>query len=841
MEITNNPPKSIQFINEHGQIMEQGVEYEWLPIKCKTCAGFGHSMAECRKEKKVQWVRKDAEPQTEEEQGPGEHQVGKLKESVIQASSEMNKDQAEPDESVIPGDETMAETNVRETKLKGCKISNFMDSHFPNWDYHTSSIIEGRILVMWRRLYVKTIILEESSQAVHCLVKVMGVQLEFGVTFVYGLNSIEGKDKSGGKAISNSELADSINWLAGAHVEPLRNIGSYFTWSNNQDGAARIYSKIDHAVIQNSEKLSSKNFRFYNYWADHYDFSDLVLKSWRAPIKASGINAIFLKLLRLKHCLKTFNMDRLGDLKANYNKAKDSYQKRKAENGIVSYMMTEGQLVDNYTEVVSHFLGHFRACLGSPSLASGRVNIQHIELGPKLSVEQQSDIREEVCTAISNCFESGSFPSKLHETTLSLIPKVANPSRTVDYRPIACYSTLYKCMAKLLCKRLAVVLPVIVQTNQGAFIQGRTLAHNIMICQDLIKNYGRVSTSSRCAIKIYLSKAYDTVDWLFLEDLFKAIRFPMKFIGWVMSCVRSTTYFLVMNGRIQGNFKGEKGLRQGDPMSPLLFVLIMEYLSRSLQHAALNSLFRFHPMCKSLKLINLCFAEELLIFCKGTLPAIRSVKRVLDDFSTASGLNINVGKSQNFFGGVSTSDRTRISQEINLSEGSFPLRYLGVPMRPTKWRHADCEVLIQKFRLKIPNWASRHLSFAGRIQLINSRSKLHIPSWQKVCLPKTYGGLGFREGATWNQVVLAKYIWALSSKPDLLWVKWIHSINLKGQNFWNYDLKGDCSWYWGKLCHLKKCFSSTAISAAGVQRKFLSSKLYNSLLIQQKVEYSRTI
>ncbi|XP_062080345.1 uncharacterized protein LOC133785103 [Humulus lupulus] len=497
----------------------------------------------------------------------------------------MSKDQAEQDESVLPGDETMAETNVREkanqpwqTKLKGCKISKFMESHFLNWHYHTSSIIEGRILVMWRRLHVKTIILEESSQAVHCLVKVMGVQQEFGVTFVYGLNSIEGKDRSGGKAVSDSELADSINWLAGAHVEPLRNIGSYFTWSNNQDGAARIYSKIDHAL--SNEKwldLFSQSTTIFR-WEDHHDFYDLVLKSWRGPIKATGINAIFLKLLRLKHCLKTFNMNGLGDLKANYNKAKDSYQvaklqaqahphdsyyqeaertaagnfsvqerlyqnfliqrskitwlrqgdlntsffhaflkKRKAENGIVSYMTAEG------------------ACLGSPSLATGRVNIKHIELGPKLSVEQQvillrpfskkeireallsipvtkspgpdgygsgffkavwSDIGEEVCMAISDCFESDSFPSKLHETTLSLIPKVDNPSRAVDYRPIACCSTLYKCMAKLLCKRLAVVLPVIVQTNQGAFIQGHTIAHNIMISQDLIKNYGRVSTSS---------------------------------------------------------------------------------------------------------------------------------------------------------------------------------------------------------------------------------------------------------------------------------------------------------------------------------------------------------
>ncbi|XP_062075819.1 uncharacterized protein LOC133779939 [Humulus lupulus] len=247
-------------------------------------------------------------------------------------------------------------------------------------------------------------------------------------------------------------------------------------------------------------------------------------------------------------------------------------------------------------------------------------------------------------------------------------------------------------------------------------------------------------------------------------------------------------------------------------------------------------------MCKSLKLINLCFADDLLIFCKGSFPAARSVKVVLDE---ASGLSINAEKSQIFFGGVSSYDRTRIALEINLSEGTFPLKYLGVPMRPTKWRHADCEVIIQKFRLKIQNWASRHLSFAGRIQLINSvllglrnywmtifvLPQSIVKEIEKICRGFLWGTSGQR----------TKYVWALSAKPNLLWVKWINSIYLKGVNIWNYELKGDCSWYWRKLCRLKDHFRLAAILSAGVQGKFQTSRLYNSLLVQQRVEYYRTV
>ncbi|XP_062080350.1 uncharacterized protein LOC133785111 [Humulus lupulus] len=907
MEVTDNPPKSIQYINEHGQIMEQGVEYEWLPIKCKNCTGFGHSMTDCRKKKNAQWVMKESKSNKEE------------KEHGLYGNKDVELELAETQAGT---EEVTVQASSEEDK-----------------EGHRSVTIAKNLGQKNKRLN-KFVVLQED--------------LDFGVTFVYGVNSIEGrrslweglrrpflkdkawlflgdfnapflgKDRSGGKPILDLELADPIRWLVEAYVEHLKSVGSYFTWTNNQNGDARIYTKIDHVLInekwidlfpqstamfrweaisdhfsclvktQVPEKMGTRVFRFYNYWTKNHDFHAQVLRSWKLPINDAGIKAIYLKLLRLKHCLKAFNIDKIGDLKVNYYKAKETYQeaqmqaqayphalsyqeverkaaealsvqerlyqsflvqrikKHKAENGIVSFITDDGKMVDKFSEVVSHFVGHFRDFLG-----------RH---------------RDEVCAAITQCFETGNFPTELHGTTLSLIPKVANPSRAVDYRPVACCSTLWKCMAKLICKRIADILPDLVQPNQGAFVKGRSISHNIMIFQDLIKNYGRTSTSSRCAIKIDLRKAYDTVDWDFLEDLLKALRFPMKFISWVMACVRNTSYFLLMNGRIQGKFKGGKGLRQGDPMSPLLFVLIMEYLTRSLQLAALSSPFRYHPMCKSLKLINLCFADDLLLFCKGYLPVVRAVKEVLDDFASATGLSINSDKSHVFFGGVSNIDRTRIALELNLSEGSFPLNYLGVPMRPTKWKHEDCEVIIQKFRLKIQNWASRHLSFAGRIQPINlvllglrnywmsifvlpqsivkeiekicqgflwgssgQRSKLHIPSWQKVCLPKAYGGLGFREGAIWNRAVLAKYVWVVSAKPDLLWVKWIHSIYLKGVNFWNYDLIVDCSWYWRKLCHLRVHFRPTDILSAGAQGKFKSARLYNNLLVQQRVEYYRTV
>ncbi|XP_062103917.1 uncharacterized protein LOC133815045 [Humulus lupulus] len=323
---------------------------------------------------------------------------------------------------------------------------------------------------------------------------------------------------------------------------------------------------------------------------------------------------------------------------------------------------------------------------------------------------------------------------------------------------------------------------------------------------------------------------------------------------------------------------GRKCLRQGDPMSPILFVLIMEYMTRSLQLASRSPSFRFHPMCKSLKLVNLCFADDIILFCKGSVGAVSALKMALGKFSEASGLSINAKKSQIYFGGVTAGEKREIFQVINLTEGTFPLHYLGVPLRPTKWKHVDCEFIIHKMRTKLFSWFSKHLSYAGRLLLIHTvlfglrnyrmnvfilpqsiikeveklcrqflwgasgtYSKLHLASWQQVCLPKAFGGLGLRDSASWNRALLAKYIWAVTTKHDTLWVKWIQHVYLKGADFWNYVLKQDSSWYWRKLCHLRSKFSKGEVIATGLSGKFKPSKLYNSSINQHLVAYKNAI
>ncbi|GJV99439.1 RNA-directed DNA polymerase, eukaryota, reverse transcriptase zinc-binding domain protein [Tanacetum coccineum] len=153
--------------------------------------------------------------------------------------------------------------------------------------------------------------------------------------------------------------------------------------------------------------------------------------------------------------------------------------------------------------------------------------------------------------------------------------------------------------------RIKPVFRSLVSSNQSAFIPGRHIQDNIMITQELMKGYNRKGGPKRVAFKIDLQKAYDTINWFTIN----------------------------MNGERVGYFKGGRGLRQDDPMSPYLFTLIMEIFSLMLQRQIeKDSKFQYHFRCKSLKLVHVCFADDLLVMCHGDTSSVEVIKRALDDF-----------------------------------------------------------------------------------------------------------------------------------------------------------------------------------------------------------------
>ncbi|XP_074306200.1 uncharacterized protein LOC141641438 [Silene latifolia] len=164
-------------------------------------------------------------------------------------------------------------------------------------------------------------------------------------------------------------------------------------------------------------------------------------------------------------------------------------------------------------------------------------------------------VGQEVCNAIKNVFHTGQLLKQCNNTVITLVPKVDLPDNVKQFRPIACCNTIYKCLSKVLCTRLSKVLPDIICQSQSAFIQGRDIVGNILICQDLIRLYNRKTCSPRMLMKLDLQKAYDSIEWSFVEEMLKYLGFPELWIKLLMQCISTPSYSIALNGETFGFFK----------------------------------------------------------------------------------------------------------------------------------------------------------------------------------------------------------------------------------------------------------------------------------------------
>ena len=398
---------------------------------------------------------------------------------------------------------------------------------------------------------------------------------------------------------------------------------------------------------------------------------------------------------------------------------------------------------------------------------------------------------------------------------------------------------LYKVVSKIIANRLKLLLPRIITENQSVFVRGRLLMENVLLASELVKDYHKEFVSPRCVMKIDISKAFDSIQWPFVLQCLEALGVPGKFIHWIKLCISTPSFIIQVNGELSGYFQSVRGLRHDCSLSPYLFVLCMNVLSHKLDKAVSDKKFKF-PRCKLISLTHLCFADDLMVFIKGTKESVEGALSVFDGFAKCYGLSISIEKSTIYMAGVSRDERSSVLKDFPFAEGALPVRYLGLPLMTKVMNKQDYLPLVERIRCKINSWTCRLLSYAGRLQLIKAvlmsivnfwAAGFRLPSkcmkdveclcdlflWSGPVLKsagakiarkdiskmESEGGLGIRVLKEVNMVYGLKLIWRLLS-GDSLWGKWIKSYLLKKKCFWEVKLNTQAgSWMWRKMLKLR--------------------------------------
>lgn len=334
------------------------------------------------------------------------------------------------------------------------------------------------------------------------------------------------------------------------------------------------------------------------------------------------------------------------------------------------------------------------------------------------------------------------FPAELNDTNIVLIPKKEDADSVKDLRPIALCNVLYKVVAKVQSNRLRVILSSIISENQSAFVPGRSITDNILVAFELLHFMKQKKRGAEgvVALKLDVSKAYDRVDWEFLQHQMEQMGFSKKWIDWVMLCVTTVSYTVNFNSDQVGPISPRRGLRQGDPLSPYLFLICVEGLSRSITQVAEEckiSGCRVHEQAPVIT--HLLFADDSFLFCKATMEEVGEFKRILKLYETFSGQAINFQKSGIYFSSNVRVDKQAEIKNLlgvynDLSEG----KYLGLPSLVGRSRKRVFSFLKDKLWNKIQGWSVKCLSKAGKAVLLRSIAQA-VPSYAMSCflLPKT--------------------------------------------------------------------------------------------------------
>ncbi|GJS28729.1 putative RNA-directed DNA polymerase [Tanacetum coccineum] len=408
----------------------------------------------------------------------------------------------------------------------------------------------------------------------------------------------------------------------------------------------------------------------------------------------------------------------------------------------------------------------------------------------------------------------GSIPRGCNSSFIALIPKIKDPLHLNDYRPISLIGCQYKVIAKVLANRIQQVVHSVVSEVQTAYINGRQIIDGPLMANEII-SWATKKNERLFLFKVDFEKAFDSLDWGFLDHIMEQMGFSHKWRKWIRGCLESAYGSVLVNGSPTKEFKIQKGLRQGDPLSPFLFIIAVEALHVTIQEAKSKNIFVGAKVgLNKIDISHLQFADDALIMGKWSLDNAKNLFRLLRCFHMASGLKVNFSKSKIFGIGVTTSETHNLASILSCQSSTLPCSYLGLPIGANMSKAMNWKPIIDKFHKRLTTWKARNLSYGGRLTLLKSvlgalgtyffslfkapkcvisyleklrrnffwggsfdSNKMSWVSWKKVCSSTTCGGLGIGSLEASNLAMLTKWWWRFHTNFNSLWKLVVTSIH----------------------------------------------------------------
>lgn len=432
--------------------------------------------------------------------------------------------------------------------------------------------------------------------------------------------------------------------------------------------------------------------------------------------------------------------------------------------------------------------------------------------------------------------DTGKINKGVGSSFITLIPKVENPVGLGEYRPITLIGVISKVISKVLTNRLKTVMESVTYETQSAFLSGRYILDGPMIISEVM-SWAKRRDKELFLFKIDFEKAYDNVHWGFLFSIMKQMRFPDRWCEWIHGVLASASSSVLVNGSPTFEFSCSKGIRQGDPISPFLFIIVMEALSSIIRKACRMGAFEGVRLPNNGPVLShLLYADDAMVMGEWSQANFNSLRRILRVFRLCSGLRININKSTLYGIGKPYMEVQAKALWLGCRFGEFPFKYLGILVGGNMSRINSWDPVIQVFKKRLSLWKARILSMGGRLVLIKSVlesiptyyfsmykapiavinkleglirrflwggtdeiGKIHWVAWDNVVKSKDSGGLGLSRLLECNYSMLFKWIWRYKVEDNAMWKQVIEAIHVSNRRWdmvpWNKQSSGP----WSKI------------------------------------------